>query len=227
MSALAKRFGGDTDPVRVQRCSAGSCPGRADARVICPQMLCRITPLPDGARWWRWSRPPLAAFCDELKQAGQQVLAADNPADEPDPAEGFAYLTRLLRLGLEKHVEFGDPVSPQFYSSPTRPPRSATTTRQLLSQLRGGWQPGLPDQGNRGSVAYLSIEQGRFFHRRWRYGTDRPCGDGCAGGAANGDFELLVAPGKAGNWLPMARHRIISWCDRRSGSGPGSRRSCA
>jgi hypothetical protein len=62
----------------------------------------------DGSLW--------ADFCDALKSAGQQVLRPETPDDVFNRAEGMRYLTRLLRLGLEKHIEYADPRYPQFYS---------------------------------------------------------------------------------------------------------------
>ena len=70
-----------------------------------------------------------AEFCDGLKAAGAQVMGPGVPADDLTRAEGFRYLTRLLRLSLEKNIEFGDPDFPCFYSLSTKLPRSAMTTR--------------------------------------------------------------------------------------------------
>jgi hypothetical protein len=55
-------------------------------------------------------------FCDSLKRAGAQVLRAEAPASELDRAEGYRYLTRLLRLGLEMHLEYADPDFPGFFA---------------------------------------------------------------------------------------------------------------
>ena len=146
-------------------------------------------------------------FCDELKQAGQQVLAADNPADELTRAEGFRYLTRLLRLGLEKHLEFGDPDFPQFYSLSHETAKIGNDNPDncyLNCAVDGSLDYRI--SGNRGSVAYLSIESkaGSFIGGGDMAPTGHVEVDALAV-TANGDFELMVsARPQPGNWLPMS-----------------------
>ena len=53
-------------------------------------------------------------FCDTLKRAGQQVLRPEAPADAFNRAEGWRYLSRLVRVGLEMFVEAGSPEHPSF-----------------------------------------------------------------------------------------------------------------
>ena len=148
-----------------------------------------------------------AAFCDDLKRAGTQVLGDDIPRDELTRAEGFRYLTRLLRLALEKHVEFGNPDFPQFYSLSHETAKIGNDNPDncYLNCAVDGSREYLI-RGNRGSVAYLSIET--------KAGSFAGGGDMAPTGhvqvdrldvAGNGDFELLVsAREKPGNWLPMA-----------------------
>jgi hypothetical protein len=62
----------------------------------------------DGRAW--------QAFCDSLKDAGDIVLRNTAPATPFDRAEGYRYLTRLLRAGLDNIVEFGDPRFPESAS---------------------------------------------------------------------------------------------------------------
>ncbi|MBW1882468.1 MAG: DUF1214 domain-containing protein [Deltaproteobacteria bacterium] len=54
-------------------------------------------------------------FCEELKQAGGQLIREDLPLDELDAAEGLRYLSRLLRTGLERNVEGADPANPYLH----------------------------------------------------------------------------------------------------------------
>ena len=60
-------------------------------------------------------------FCDALKRAGQTILANDphgragSPEDLLDRAEGFRYLSRLTRAGLEAFLEYADPQAPALH----------------------------------------------------------------------------------------------------------------
>jgi len=53
-------------------------------------------------------------FCDALKEAGELVNADAAPDDAFNRAEGYRYLTRMLRAGLESFLEFGDPSFPSL-----------------------------------------------------------------------------------------------------------------
>jgi hypothetical protein len=54
-------------------------------------------------------------FCRALEGAGEAVFRAGAPSDAQNRAEGIRYLTRLLRSGLESHVESSDPCYPRFF----------------------------------------------------------------------------------------------------------------
>ena len=60
-----------------------------------------------------------AEFCDTLKGAGAAVLAGGAPEDALSQAEGYRYLSRLARVGLEAFVECADPCAPKVRGSPT------------------------------------------------------------------------------------------------------------
>jgi hypothetical protein len=145
-------------------------------------------------------------FCEQLRAVGQEVLAPDAPADPLTRAEGYRYLSRLLRLSLEKHLEFADPYFPVFYSlshetakigndNPDNFYQNCAVDGRCTYRIRG----------NRGTVDYLSIES--------KAGSFAGGGDMAPTGHVeleqlvvddNGDFELLVsAKPQAGNWLPM------------------------
>ena len=54
-------------------------------------------------------------FCDSLKRSGLIILNEKRLSDL-DFYEGWRYLTRLTRLGLEMALENNDPYFPTFYS---------------------------------------------------------------------------------------------------------------
>lgn len=64
----------------------------------------------------RRSQETWDAFCEDLKRAGHQLIRNDLPLDELDAAEGLRYLSRLVRTGLERHVEGADPADAYLYS---------------------------------------------------------------------------------------------------------------
>ena len=55
-----------------------------------------------------------ADFCDALKEAGELVNNEAAPQDSLTRAEGYRYLTRMLRAGLESFLEFGDSAFPSL-----------------------------------------------------------------------------------------------------------------
>tara|TARA_R110002110_G_scaffold91264_2_gene237556 strand:- start:178461 stop:179555 length:1095 start_codon:yes stop_codon:yes gene_type:complete len=153
----------------------------------------------DAAQQWR-------EFCDALKTAGEQIVGEGVPDDALTQAEGVRYLTRLLRLSLEKNIEFADPDFPQFYSLSHETAKIGNDNPDNFYQncaIDGRREYRIC--GNRGSVAYLSIET--------KAGSFAGGGDMAPTGHVeldqleiddNGDFELLVsAQEQSGNWLPM------------------------
>jgi hypothetical protein len=158
----------------------------------------RLDELRSGQLW--------CEFCDALKLAGTQVLAEGVPQDELTRVEGFRYLTRLLRLGLEKNIEFADPNYPQFYSLSHETAKIGNDNPDnvyLNCAVDGVREYRIV--GNRGTVAYLSIET--------KAGSFAGGGDMAPTGHVeleqlevddNGDFEIVVsARQQSGNWLPM------------------------
>lgn len=54
-------------------------------------------------------------FCDTLKAAGASLTFPGAPTDPFNQAEGYRYLTRLTRAGLEAFVEYADPKVPVLH----------------------------------------------------------------------------------------------------------------
>ncbi len=67
-----------------------------------------------------------ADFCDRLKAAGRFVEGPDVPSDVMNRALGYRFLTRILRAGLERFVDYADPEYPAFY-------RIADDTKKILN----------------------------------------------------------------------------------------------
>lgn len=148
-----------------------------------------------------------SAFCDALKQAGQQVLRDGTPATAFDRAEGWRCLSRFTRLGLEMMLEFADPDFPVFYAAsderikvflpnPDNQYANATIAGDRSYRIHG----------HRGGAPYLSF--GTKANRYATDGTMASTGEIEAADMAfdaDGRFELIVsAEPQPGNWLPMA-----------------------
>lgn len=154
--------------------------------------------LSDGTLW--------AQFCDELKAAGDIVHAEGVPDDLANRAEGYRYLTRLLRAGLESFVESSDPQFPRFYQLANETIKIGNDNPDNIyhnANLDGRLDYRIT--GNLGTVNYLS-----FGTKAGSYattGTMEPTGQLDAKdllASDTGDFEIIVSSTeKPGNWLSM------------------------
>jgi hypothetical protein len=152
----------------------------------------------DGTAW--------EEFCDALKAAGAVVLAPGSPEDPFDRAEGFRYLTRLLRSALESFVENADPLAPELRCTAHETIKMGADNpdnRYLSAPLSGRCEYRI--SGTRGTVHYLG-----FGTQAGNYGS--------TGGLEttgyldhseleldpDGRLEVLVScRRKPRNWLPM------------------------
>ena len=145
-------------------------------------------------------------FCDALKEAGKIIRSEKAPKDAFNQAEGYRYLSRLLRGGLEGFLEFRDPLFPQLRcgahetiklgaDNPDNRYESATINPAHEYRI----------YGNRGTVDYLGISTvinkyasggtmevtGHIDHKEMELGP-------------NGEIEIIISRDeKPGNWLPM------------------------
>ncbi|RJF92554.1 DUF1214 domain-containing protein [Noviherbaspirillum saxi] len=146
------------------------------------------------------------AFCDILKRAGQQILRPEAPNDAFNRAEGFRYLSRLMRIALEMHVEYADPDFPGFLIPSHETAKiGADNPDNLYQYARLNGHNDYLVRGHRGSVAYLS-----FGSQKGGYETDgRMTQTGFIDTQhmqfdADGNFELTLSQTQAaGNWLPL------------------------
>jgi hypothetical protein len=144
-------------------------------------------------------------FCDSLKELGKQVTRDDTPTDSFNRAEGFRYLTRLLRNGLESVIEGGSPEFPAMRSLGNMVKMGADNPDNLYqgASIHGDHEYRL--SGNRGSVHYLS-----FASISGGYGTDGTMitdgfiDDKTMSFDTDGSFEIILSQHKqSGNWVPL------------------------
>lgn len=145
-------------------------------------------------------------FCDALKAAGAQVLRPEAPADALTRAEGWRYLTRLLRIGLEMHLEFADADFPGFFLPSHETGKIGADNpdnRYAFARISGANEYVI--RGSRGTVSYLS-----FGSQKGGYETNgRMEQTGFLDGStlqldAEGRFEIVLsAEPQPGNWLRL------------------------
>lgn len=153
----------------------------------------------DGRSW--------AEFCDRLKAAGDIVLAPDAPATQIDRAEGWRYLSRLTRIGLEMMLEHADPDFPAFYSASHATAKIGADNPDNLylnATIAGDREYRL--YGKRGTVASLTF--GTKANRYAIDGSMASTGELHAADLeldADGGFEIHVSRERQSrNWLPLA-----------------------
>ena len=154
----------------------------------------------------RFGKEEWRRFCRELEAAGNVVLDAALQPDDLEQAEGFRYLTRLLRVALEMNLENADPDFPSFYQAshatakigadnPDNHYLNATIAGDRTYRLRGvrGDAPILSfaTKANRYAVDGTMASTGELDARDMTFGPD-------------GDFEITVSQAPAaGDWLPL------------------------
>jgi len=163
-------------------------------------------------------------FCDTLKAAGQVILRPETPQTEIDRAEGWRYLTRLMRVGCEMMLECADTDFPTFYSA------SHTTAKiggdnpdnlYLNAAIDGRREYRI--RGTRGTVHYLSF--GTRANRLAVDGTMIETGNLATTELkteADGSFEVILSTERKGtNWVRMTEQSNVvlvrqTFLDRKS-----------
>src|SRR5512139_744114 len=152
----------------------------------------------DGTAW--------EEFCDTLKRAGAVIRRERSPHDLLDQAEGYRYLSRLVRLALEKFVEHADPTTPRFYRLSHETGKIGCDNPDSYYQnaaISGAYEYRL--WGTRGTIPYLGF--GTYFGH---YGSGAR--SGCSGYLdaselhvePDGRFEIILScTPHPGNWLRM------------------------
>ena len=161
-------------------------------------------------------------FCAELADIGDMVLDPGNPANPIDRAEGYRYLTRLLRLGLEQQIEARDFSFPFFYQlSHTTAKIGADNPDNVYWNARINGTFDYKITVKRGTMAYFSILANAFRYQE--DGTNLATGkliDSDIEWDENGVAELIAScTPQPKNWLrlePDANMLIVrqSYLDR-------------
>ncbi|MBK7973601.1 MAG: hypothetical protein IPK07_10125 [Deltaproteobacteria bacterium] len=146
-------------------------------------------------------------FCDTLKGAGSIITGSSSPDDPFDRAEGFRYLTRILRAALETLVENADPLRPVFHRPVHETAKMGADNpdiRYEIATVSGEREYVI--RGHRNTVHYLGLGTfagnygagGRMGKTGYVEGADLAV-------AADGRFEIAVSrERKPGNWLELA-----------------------
>jgi len=145
-------------------------------------------------------------FCDQLKAAGDIILADNAPSDPLTRTEGFRYLSRLTKLALEQYVEATDTDFPFFYKLSHETAKIGADnpdSAYLNAQIDGSKNYRIT--GKRGSMEYFSIVANAM-----RYDSD---GTAQATGSLmdeeidwgpNGELEIIAScEEQEGNWLRL------------------------
>jgi hypothetical protein len=153
----------------------------------------------DGVAW--------SEFCDALKAAGNVITSDISPRDPFQRAEGYRYLTRLLRAALETFVEDADPAAPELLRTCHETIKMGADNPDNYYQnapINGKYEYRL--SGHRGTVHYLGFgtQEGNYgatgsLHTSGYLDASEVAID------PDGYFEIAVScEKKPGNWLPMS-----------------------
>jgi hypothetical protein len=152
----------------------------------------------DGSAW--------DEFCDALKHAGKIIQSPKAPKDAFDQAEGYRYLTRLLRGGLESFLEFRDPEFPQLRCGAHETIKlGADNPDNRYESCSVNPKNDYRIFGIRGTVDYLGI--GSVINKYATGGGMKTTGYIDAREMTindDGSFELIISQREhPGNWLPI------------------------
>ena len=104
----------------------------------------------DGTAW--------DEFCDSLKAAGKIIQSEKAPKNTFNQAEGYRYLSRLLRGGLESFLEHRDPLFPVLRSGAHETSKLGADNpdnRYESASINPNYDYKI--SGTRGTVYYLGI----------------------------------------------------------------------
>lgn len=147
----------------------------------------------------QWSQ-----FCDGLKAAGREILSSADGQDEVIHAEGLRYVTRLLRSGIERFVEYWDPLDPFMavtYNERLKWGLDNPDSIYAISAVDGRYEYELT--GNIGTVPYFNLTSAEMGTNARQVTAGFLDGNDVKTDAA-GNFTIrLGGPERSGNWLKL------------------------
>lgn len=160
------------------------------------------------------------SFCDNIKNAGMEILSSASGLDDVNQAEGLRYLTRLLKGSFEKFVEFADPLDPVIFK---------------MCDERSGYGGDNPDNiysaspiqageiyeitGNKGDIFQFNFNMFKFGTNS-QYELLGQLHDRQIECDQNGNFTIILGgEPRDNNWLPIpaGANQIMlrqTFCDR-------------
>lgn len=98
------------------------------------------------------------AFCEQLKAAGAVLARPTTPKDDLTQAEGLRKLARLIRMGLEATLEYGDPAYPEVYQlvTPTTLGEGETSDARYYQAMLDGRRTYVLS-GERGDAPFMEF----------------------------------------------------------------------
>lgn len=144
-------------------------------------------------------------FCDELRRVGRHVMRPEVPADAFTRAEGYRYLTRVMRSAFDIFTEHADPEFPVLYRPCDEIVKYGGDDPDKYLQkcaISGAYDYRI--RGRRGTIQAISfLTQGSSYADG---GTMLPTGfldTDTLEVAPDGTFEIVVSTKEQpGNWLP-------------------------
>jgi hypothetical protein len=146
-----------------------------------------------------WSR-----FCEELEKAGASVEFYSPDDDDLDRAEGYRFLTRMLRLALAVELEHHDPLRPVLFESETATRKfGGNNPDELYYEAHIDGRNRYRVHGHRGTTPLIE-----FTVYDGRIGSDERSAhvahltEAELEVAEDGSFEVILSPeAGSGNWL--------------------------
>lgn len=144
-----------------------------------------------------------AAFCDDLKDAGEIIFRDTTPAADIDRAKGLRLLARNIALGLQFQLENTDPAFPELlhYFDPLRKQGGDNTDALYVgAPVNGDYTYRI--SGNRGTARYFAVTVLEDGATPWGGAVIGNLIDSDIVTGDDGSFEIILSPREhPGNWI--------------------------